>query len=285
MNQTKPPDPPPGPPWDLSVDEAPLAFVDLEMSGLDVRKHRVIEICIERTVAGTVVDRIETLVCPFEPGAALPDLVGNQHIHGITRDDLARAPTFHAIAGDVERLLGGAILVAHAAMWDVSFLEMELARAGRPLEIEHFLDTLVLARRAFALGSHSLDALCSHFQIQRGNAHRAGSDVAAMREVFAKAIAELRPVSARDLWEVRIAERRARASIVDACVAAVEKGAPVQLTYRPSRRKPEPMIMVLTEVRADLDPPRVIGYQLPGRGRRDLRSDRILRIDPAEQES
>jgi len=253
------------------------------MTGLDVRKHRVIEICVERTVGGAVVDGIETLVCPFEPGAELPELVGNQHVHGITKTELARAPTFQSIAADVMRLLQGSILVAHAAMWDVTFLEMELARAGYAIEIEHFLDTLVLARRAFALPSHSLTALCKHFEIGE-HAHRAGSDVAAMRVVFAKAMVQLAPVSARDLWEVRIAERRARASIVDACVAAVEKGVPVQVTYRPSRRKPEPMVMVLTEVRADLDPPRVIGYQLPGRGRRDLRSDRILRIDPAEQE-
>ena len=76
-------------------------------------------------------------------------------------------------------------------------------------------------------------------------------------------------------------ETRSR-EIVEACVAAVEKGLPVQVVYRPARRKPEPMVMVLTEVRADLDPPRVIGYQLPGRGRRDLRSDRILRLDPAD---
>ena len=39
--------------------------------------------------------------------------------------------------------------------------------------------------------------------------------------------------------------------------------------------------MVLLEVRSDLDPPRVVGYQLPGRGRRQLRADRILRVEPA----
>jgi DNA polymerase-3 subunit epsilon len=42
--------------------------------------------------------------------------------------------------------------------------------------------------------------------------------------------------------------------------------------------------MVLTLVRSDLDPPRVMGYQLPGRGRRELRADRILRVDPAPED-
>lgn len=40
--------------------------------------------------------------------------------------------------------------------------------------------------------------------------------------------------------------------------------------------------MVLVEIVAGLDPPRVIGYQLPGRGRRELRADRILRIEPVD---
>lgn len=264
----------------MPVDQAPFAFVDLEMNGLDVSRDRVLEICIDRTVGGVVVDRIDTLVSPLAPGDTTRT-VGNQHVHGITVEELASAPRFADIAADVHRLLDGAILVAHAAAWDVSFLMMELERAGAPLAIEHYLDTLVMARRAFAFPSHSLDALCKELGIDRGRAHRAGADVAAMRAVFEKTVAVLAPVSARDMWEVRVAERRARASIVDACSAAIEKGAPVELTYRPAKRKPEPMVMVLTELRADLDPPRVIGYQLPGRGRRDLRTDRILRVDPA----
>src|SRR5206468_1270284 len=166
------------------------------------------------------------------------------------------------------------------AEWDVAFLLAELGRAGKNVQIAHWLDTLVLSRRAFAFRSHSLDALCGELGIDRGRAHRADSDVAAMRVVFDRCVSVLAPVSVRDLWEVRIAERRARESIVQACAAAVEHAAPVVVTYRPSRRPPEPMLMVLTEIRSDLDPPRVIGYQLPGRGRRELRADRILRVEP-----
>ena len=102
-----------------------------------------------------------------------------------------------------------------------------------------------------------------------------------MRDVFDRCVAVLAPVSARDLWEVRVGERRARPAIVAACEAAVKHGAPVVVTYRPARRPPEPLSMVLLEVRSDLDPPGVVGYQLPGRGRRQLRADRILRVEPA----
>jgi DNA polymerase-3 subunit epsilon len=54
------------------------------------------------------------------------------------------------------------------------------------------------------------------------------------------------------------------------------------VTYRATRRAPEPLTIVISEVRSDLDPPRVLGYLLPGRGRRELRADRILKVEPAD---
>jgi DNA polymerase-3 subunit epsilon len=267
--------PPPGPPWDLPVAAAPLAFVDLEMTGLDAERDRVVELCIERVIGGATVGSICTLVDPGER------LGGAAHVHGIDAAAVAGAPAFAAVAPEALKLLDGAILVAHAAEWDVRFLSAECARAGLRFEPAYWLDTLVLARRAYAFRSYSLDALCRELAVERGRAHRADSDVRALRAVFDRCVAQLAPASARDLWEVRVGKRRARQAILDACEAAAEHGAPVVLTYRPARRAPEAMHMVLLEVRSNLDPPHVVGYQLPGRGRRELRADRILRVDPA----
>jgi DNA polymerase-3 subunit epsilon len=267
--------PPAGPPWDLPIAEAPLAFVDLEMTGLDAVHDRVVEVCIERVVGGERQKLLSTLVDPGER------VGGASHVHGLDANALAGAPRFEAIAGEVLATLEGAILVAHAAVWDVRFIAAELRRAGIATRVEHYLDTLVLARRSFAFHSYSLDALCRELAIDRGQAHRAESDVRAMRTVFDRCVGVLAPVSARDLWEVRIGERRARQAIVDACEAAAKHGAPVVVTYRAARRPPEDLSMVLIEVRSDLDPPGVVGYQLPGRGRRQLRADRILRVEPA----
>ena len=270
----RPPPPPPGPPWDLPVQEAPLAFLDLEMTGLDVAADRIVEVCVDRVVGGVRVGGFHSLV---KPDAKMG---GASHVHGLDEAALEGAPPFADVADAILQAIDGAAIVAHAAEWDVSFLLAELGRAGRNVQITHWLDTLILSRRAFAFRSYSLDALCGELHIDRGRAHRADSDVAAMRNVFDRCVALLAPVSLRDLWEVRVAERRAREAIVQACAAAVEHAAPVVLTYRPSKRAPEPLLMVLTEIRSDLDPPRVIGYQLPGRGRRELRADRILRVEP-----
>ena len=257
------------------MSEAPLAFVDLEMTGLDVEKDRVVEVCIERTVGGRRVALVSTLVDPGER------VGGAAHVHGLDAAAIAGAPPFAAVAADVLEALRGAVFIAHAAVWDIRFLSEECRRVGVPLEVDHWLDTLVLARRAFAFPSYSLDALCRELAIDRGRAHRAESDVMAMRTLFARCVGVLAPASTRDLWDVRIGERHARPTIVLACEAAVKHGLPVLVTYRAARRAPEPLTMVLLEVRSDLDPPGVVGYQLPGRGRRQLRADRILRIEPA----
>jgi DNA polymerase-3 subunit epsilon len=270
----RPAEPPPGSPWDDPIAAAPMAFVDLEMTGLDAGRDRIVEICIER-VRG---ERLEGSLCSL----VRPDggVFGNAHVHGIEPATVATAPCFAELVQRVEAAIEGAVLVAHAAAWDVSFLEAELGRAGRPRRIEHYLDTLTLSRRAFALPSHRLGALCTELGIPRGQAHRAASDVAALRAVFARVLAVLAPSTPRDLWHVRIGQRFARPDLVAAAVHALEQEAPVTVRYRPARRPPEELVFCVTGVREDLDPPRVLGYLLPSRSRRELRADRILAIAP-----
>jgi DNA polymerase-3 subunit epsilon len=272
---TSPP-PPAGAPWDLPLAEAPLAFVDLEMTGLDPAKDRVVEICVERVRGAELTARLHTLV---RPETLSKEQVGNQHVHGIFAEALHDAPTFAELAPRVAELFDGAVLVAHGASWDVAFLEAEMARAGQPMPLPFYVDTLNLSRRTFGLKKHSLDALREHFGLDRSRAHRADSDVAALRAVWEKCVAALEPKTPRDVWEVRIAERKAREQILVECNEAIAAGLPVTVVYRPRSRPQEPMQMVLIQIVAGLDPPRVIGYQLPGRGRRELRADRILRIE------
>jgi DNA polymerase-3 subunit epsilon len=256
----------------LPLAEAPLAFIDLEMTGLDPKKDRVLEICIERVVAGAVVDRLHSLVRP-ESGE-----LGNVHIHGI--ESVEHAPTWAELVPRIVELLDGAVLIAHGAWWDVAFVRAEMERAAvSTFVLSHYLDTLNLSRRAFGLERHSLEALRTHFQIDASRAHRADADVLALREVFARCVAELAPATPRDLWEVRVAERRVREHVLAQCKEALEAEREITLIYRARARPAEPLRMRITAIDLGLDPPRVIGYQLPGRGRRELRADRILRIE------
>ena len=257
------------------MGDAALVFVDLEMSGLRVEADRVLEVCLERWKGGVLEAKLSSLVRPEDQA------FGNAHIHGISQAEIERAPAFAELAERVLALLDGAVLVAHAAAWDVAFLEAELARAGRPRVIRHYLDTLILSRRSFALPSHRLGALAEHFGFDRGRAHRADDDVNVLRQVFDRVVSVLAPTTPRDLWHVRIAERDARPEIIAAAIRACETEASVVVRYRRAKKGPEDMTMKITAVKTDQNPPRILGYDLASRSRHELRADRILAIEPA----
>ena len=256
------------------MSEAPLAFVDLEMTGLDPRSDRVIEVCVVRKRGGHVEGTLETLV---DPG---PEAIFQTDVHGLGPASFAGAPAFADIADKVSEILSGAVLIAHAAYWDVTFLEAEFGRLGRSERFACYLDTLTLARRAMWSKSHSLAALADKLGIVRGVAHRAGEDVRVLGLLFDKLVADLSPRSPRDLWHVRVAERHARPEIFKRCQELAATREPALITYRPSHKPARSFLAILAQVRTDLDPPRVLGYSLPGRGRFDLRIDRILAIAP-----
>ena len=260
--------PPAGAPWDSPIEDAPFAFLDLEMTGLRVGDDRVLEVCLERVRGGVVEARVDRLIDP-------DGRRGNEAIHGLGDAALAGAPPFAAIAQELCDALEGAIVVAHGAAWDLAFLRDELTRAGRSDRAPtHAIDTLVLCRRALHLPSYALQKVAAALEIKVDRAHRASDDVTTLRAVWPRLLHDLSPRTARDLWDVRIAERAPRVAIVAALEQALASGHPVDLVYRAARRDPESLTIVLTA----LVPPHAIGYLLPGRGRRELRIDRILRV-------
>lgn len=266
--------------WELPLSQAPLAFVDLEMTGLDAERHRVIEICIERVV-GTAVERMATLIRPPD----IADPIGNVRFHGIVAAQIASAPSFADVADRVQQLLRDAVLVAHGARWDVAFLAAELARIGVAWSCPHYLDTLALSRRLLAARSHRLQLLARDLGIDSPSPHRAENDVAVVRALFAHLTADLAASTPRDLWALSHAKRSVKPGILDAAQQAVNLGRPARVCYRPSGRPKQELLFQATAVRTDLDPPVVLGYLQPTRGRRELRADRIVTFEPIDHES
>lgn len=271
------PPPPSGAPWDVPILEAELAFIDLEMTGLDPTVDRVIELCVDRGTLRGEKRRLLRLVRPDD------GRFGNERIHGISEASLSGAPTMAELAQEVLAHLEGAVLVAHGARYDVMFLEAELARLGQPRLFPHYLDTLTLSRRVFGFESHALSALCKSLGVAASPNHRADGDVDALEHVFDAVVAELKPATLRDLWHVKIGQRVARPSVMAALQQAKEAAAPVRVRYRPSGKAQQDLEIVVTTLRYDLDPPKVLGYLLPGRGRKELRVDRVLSVTPSQE--
>jgi DNA polymerase-3 subunit epsilon len=139
--------------------------LDTETTGLEVSEgHRIIEIgCVElrhRRPTGQHWHRYLRPDREVEPGALA--------VHGITNEFLASQPAFADVADEFLAFVQGAELVIHNAEFDVSFLDAELAAAGRATCIaDHcrVCDTLALARRMHPGQRNNLDALCKRYSV------------------------------------------------------------------------------------------------------------------------
>ena len=167
---------------------------DTETTGLDpVQGDRMVEIgCIElinRFPSGKSFHRY------FNPQRDMPD--GAFKVHGLSIEFLKDQPSFQEAAAELVEFLGDAPLVAHNAMFDLGFLNAELARAGMtPVSRERLVDTLMLARRKYPGGSNRLDDLCSRYRIDNSRRTKHGALLDA--ELLAEVYVEL--IGARQAW-------------------------------------------------------------------------------------
>ncbi|MBB4742693.1 DNA polymerase III epsilon subunit-like protein [Actinoplanes octamycinicus] len=100
-----------------------FAVIDVETSGLSPEYDRVIEVAVVATDSnGNVVDEWTTLVNPEGP-------VGKTSLHRITAADVADAPRFTDIVGELTLRLAGRVIVGHNVQFDLRFLHAEFARA------------------------------------------------------------------------------------------------------------------------------------------------------------
>ncbi|MDX1688825.1 MAG: exonuclease domain-containing protein [Candidatus Promineifilaceae bacterium] len=174
--------------------EVPIVIVDTETTGLSpAYGHRVVEIGAIRLEGWREVGRLNQLVNPgrpIEPGAS--------RVNGIYDSDVADAPPFIDVAADLRRLMEGALLVAHNARFDASFLEAEFSVVAyqRP-EFDAavpnpWLCTLQLARNCFYFGRNNLGAIAARLGVRVGRAHRALNDVYVTAEILKRMARELR---------------------------------------------------------------------------------------------
>ncbi|MEU6206192.1 exonuclease domain-containing protein [Micromonospora musae] len=170
------------------VDPRALTFavLDLETTGLYPNKgSRVCEVAVVRMRGdGVVLDEYSTLV---NPGLRIT----NDDLHGITNADVAHAPTFQEIAGDVLVYLSDAIVVGHNLDFEEGFLTAEFGRLGIPLQSMPGLCTLVTARVQLDRWGYKLDNVANLISGEWPTAlHSALGDARTLAATLAKLIAD-----------------------------------------------------------------------------------------------
>jgi DNA polymerase-3 subunit epsilon len=149
---------------------------DLETTGFDVRKERIVEYAlIGSDVDGSDIN-LQSLVYPEK---RIPFEASN--VHGIKDQDVRDSGNFSEHIGEISKIINDSIVVGHNIIkFDWKILEMECLRAGvetpKPRAI---IDTLVIARKLKIPGRHKLGILCNKYGIDLSNAHRADADAGA----------------------------------------------------------------------------------------------------------
>ncbi|MBI3090867.1 MAG: 3'-5' exonuclease [Candidatus Tectomicrobia bacterium] len=157
---------------------------------------------------------VEVSIIRIEPGReprmVLDSLVNPSRrmaateIHGITDADVAAAPRFEEIAGNVVQALQESVVAAYNVYFDIRFLQDELQRVGLRDSPPHLC--LMYLRPMIGLGGRcSLDDACQAHGIPHAAAHQAAADAAAAHlwGVYLRAMTDRRLRTFGDLAKLK----------------------------------------------------------------------------------
>lgn len=191
---------------------------DLETTGLDPKKDRIVEIGSVKFDRRGIVARFSVLINPEIP---MPSAASQ--VNHITDAMLKGKPVLNDALPDFIRFIGDAILIAHNASFDCGFINEALSNrykrtnkhddepnqpsllddppAGRPEDIwnspfsslpNRIVDTIPLAKTVFpGRYKYNLQDLSRDLGIQSKDAHRAEDDARVCMEILLKCIERL----------------------------------------------------------------------------------------------
>lgn len=162
----------------LKLDR-PLCVLDLETTGIDVRRDRIVELVAYIVSPEGEIRRIRSLI---RPDVKMPDAA--RAIHGLTDTDLLGAPTFESIAVRLAELLKPCDFVGYnVSSFDLRLLAAEFRRAGVDYDPTNarVVDAMTIFRRK---ERRNLEAAVRLYCDRPHRGHRAEVDVRAVVDVL-----------------------------------------------------------------------------------------------------
>lgn len=155
--------------------------LDLETTGLDAKKDRIIEIAAAKFTLDDIVDQYETLI---DPKMEIP--APSIAVHHITQEMVNGKPIIEDEIHKLLNFIGDLPLVGHSISFDIDIIHAQATRLDIATNIKKNpnFDTLRLARLYGQSPTNSLEMLRQHFNIAAEGAHRAMSDVIVNIQVF-----------------------------------------------------------------------------------------------------
>lgn len=168
-----------------------LCFLDVEATGLNVIRDRILQIGIIKFFAdGRPPGEFYMLINP-----AIPISEEAMSIHGITPRDVANKPTFPQIAKDLHDFIGDADIAGYnSARFDIPMLMEEFERAGLTFNMEG-RRSIDVQRIFYKMEPRTLKAALRYYcEKDMPDAHDALADVRATIEVFQGQLARYKGV-------------------------------------------------------------------------------------------
>lgn len=159
-----------------------FSVVDIETSGLSLRRNRILQVAVVTVAGGEIVDQWSSLIRLRWPWQR----VGPRNVHHIDRRTLRSAPDRHCVLEELARRLDGSVFTAHNAAFDWAFISRAAREAGIELPHVDRLCTLRLSRRLDPERrlSHRLPDVCVRYEITNQRPHDALHDALATAEVL-----------------------------------------------------------------------------------------------------
>ncbi len=164
----------------VPTTEARYVVIDLETTGGAPGGGRIIEIGAYRMIGPRIEEKFQTLVRPW---TRIPRFISA--MTSITNEMIADAPPIEDVLPDFRRFLGDAVMVAHNAQFDSTFLDFEFRRLFGIGLRNPVLCTLRLSRRLLpSLRRRNLGALAEHFGLSTQDRHRGLGDARMAAELL-----------------------------------------------------------------------------------------------------
>ena len=176
-----------------SLDDTYVVF-DIETTGFSAENDRIIEIGAVRVEKGEITDKFSVFVNP-----QLPIPFEIEKLTGISDEMVMNEPAIEEILPQFLDFCKGAVMVAHNAGFDMSFIRKNSERQGLPCEFT-VVDTVALARILLPqLNRYKLDNVAKALNVSLENHHRAVDDAGCTAEIFVKFVQMLKE---RDIFDL-----------------------------------------------------------------------------------